>query len=116
MRRWIKDHVWSIVLVLLVLLLLDMTVGAWLRHNTKECLKLFYRPGGEAIAEIKGLASSGAGIRGKRIYLVTTESGAQWTLHVHMIFQVTPLQIGPGGWITGIDSWLISEAPEYTEG
>ena len=58
MLCWIKANFKKVVLVLLVLLVIDMTVGSWFRHNTSACLKLFYRPGGETIVDVKDLGGS----------------------------------------------------------
>ena len=66
------------------------------------------KPAG-CIAAVEGLnVTSGAGIRGKKRFMVTTDKGAEWLYKAEVIFKVLPGQIGPAYRITKVDKILIS--------
>ena len=102
------------IILLFVGLLCDNLFG-WMPRSDEAKVLYFnrYFPlKGERIVAVEGLnVTSGAGIRGKKRFMVTTDKGAEWLYKAEVIFKVLPGQIGPAYRITKVDKILISGSP-----
>ena len=116
MLRWIRDNIFLSIAILLFAGLLFYSFFGWTPRSDEAKVLYFnqYFPlKGETIVKVEGLdVTSGTGIRGKKRFIVTSETGAEWLYKAEVIFKVLPGQIGPAYRITKVNKILISGPPE----
>ena len=78
-----------------------------------EYMKRYFPLKGENIVSVERLdVTSGAGIHGKKRYIVTSDNGSQWLYKADVVFVVMPGQIGPAYKIRSVEKILISGPTE----
>ena len=74
-----------------------------------EYMKRYFPLKGENIVSVERLAvTSGAGIHGKKRYIVTSDTGSRWLYRADVVFIVLPGQIGPAYKIRNVEKIWIS--------
>ena len=121
LRKIMKHAGRSAVAVILLLIgryicyLFYLTWGWAPRGDTEmtEYMKRYFPLKGENIVSVEGLdVTSGAGIHGRKRYIVTSDNGSQWLYKADVVFVVMPGQIGPAYKIRSVEKILISGPTE----
>lgn len=113
MLRWFMKHPWRNTVLLIFAGCLCYHLFGWTpRDGAAKVAYLNWRfpIEGETIVEVEpDGVTSGAGIRGRKRFVVVTDTGARWLYRADVIFKVLPGQIGPAYRITEVEKFLISD-------
>ena len=123
MLRWLGRNILYVLLSLPLLLIIGylcyVTYG-WAPRGDAEMtvyMKQYFPLKGENIVAVEGLdITSGAGILGKKRFMVTSDTGSQWLYKADVVFIVLPGQIGPAYKIRKVEKILISGPTAEADG